>query len=117
MAALDATLVALTPQLPARSLEQIKQNPLGFDLLSDPGNAYAATLGLRFALPANLREIYLGFGLDLAAINGDASWTLPMPGRIVSDATGIVRAADIDPDYTVRPEPERTLEQVRALMR
>jgi peroxiredoxin len=114
---LGATLVALTPQLPEHSQAMAREHELGFDILSDPGNVYAAELGLRFALPAALRAVYTSFGLDLAATNGDASWTLPMPARLLIDPTGIVRAADIDPDYTRRPEPARTLDQLRALVR
>ena len=110
-----ATLVALTPQLPAHSLKMIEAHTLGFDILSDPGNAYAAQLGLRFEVPPQIQAIYRGFGIDLPACNGEASWTLPMPGRIVVDKQGIVRATDVDPDYTVRPEPEKTLAQVVAL--
>ena len=91
------------------------QHALGFDLLSDPHNTYAAALGLRFTVPAQLHPIYTGFGINLAASNGDPSWSLPMPGRIVVDAAGVVRAVDVDPDYTRRPEPEHTLAAVRAL--
>lgn len=93
----------------------IESHKLDFDILSDPGNAYAASLGLRFDLPAELQEIYRGFGIDLAAFSGESSWTLPMPGRIVVDRHGIVRATDVDPDYTVRPEPEATLREVERL--
>ena len=104
-----ATLVALTPQLPEHSRGLAAKQQLGYELLSDPGNAYAAELGLRFALPDYLRELYQSRGLDLPKYNGEASWTLPMPGRFVVDRGGIVRAADVDPDYTRRPEPEKTL--------
>jgi len=38
-----------------------------------------------------------------------------MPARLVVDSGGIVRATDIDPAYNTRPEPEKTLEDVRAL--
>lgn len=82
---------------------------LGFDILSDARNDYAAALGLRFELPPELRAIYAGFGIDLPAVNGDDSWTLPLPGRIIVGADGIVRDVEVDPDYTVRPEPEATL--------
>jgi len=107
---LGATLVALTPQLPEFSASMVEKHKLNFDMLSDPGNAYAAELGIRFELPDAVREIYLGFGNDLAVVNGDDSWTLPMPARIVIDSGGIVRATDIDPRYNMRPEPEKTLE-------
>lgn len=93
----------------------IEKNGLAFEILSDPGNAYAARLGLRFALPPEIVAIYRGFGIDLAAFDGDDSWTLPMPARIVVDRHGVVRATDVDPDYTVRPEPEKTLRDVLAL--
>lgn len=112
---LGATLVAITPQVPEHSRALVEKHRLTFDLLSDPGNAYAAELGLRFELPADLREIYGGFGIDLPAFNGDDSWTLPLPARLVVDSGGIVRAADIDPNYTQRPEPEKTIADVRAL--
>lgn len=110
-----ATLVALTPQQPTHSLKMVEAHKLDFEILSDPGNAYAAALGLRFELPAELREIYRGFGIDLPAVNGEPSWTLPIPGRVVVDRNRVVRAVDVDPDYTVRPEPEVTLEEVKRL--
>lgn len=64
-----------------------------------------------------LRQLYGTFPLDLEKFNGDASWTLPMPARFVIDRQGIIRSAESDPDYTTRPEPEDTLEAVRALSR
>ena len=84
-------------------------------MLSDPGNAYAAELGLRFEVAAEVKEIYGGFGIDLPKVNGDDSWTLPIPARLVVDSGGIVRAADIDVDYTRRPEPDKTVADVKAL--
>lgn len=113
--ALGATLVALTPQTPDKNLVMTERHKLGFDLLHDKGNAFAAELGLRFTLPADLQGVYTGLGIDLPGHNGDESWTLPMPGRFVIDRSGIVRAADVHPDYTTRPEPEKTLDDLRAL--
>ena len=84
-------------------------------MLSDPGNAYAAELGLRFEISPDVKEIYGGFGIDLPKVNGDDSWTLPIPARLVVDSGGIVRAADIDVDYSRRPEPDKTLADVKAL--
>lgn len=110
-----ATLVALTPQMPEHSASMTEKHGLTFDLLSDPGNAYATELGLTFKLPEDLREVYLGFGIDLPRHNGEDSWTLPMPGRLVVDGGGIIRAVDVDPDYTRRPEPQKTIDDVAAL--
>ena len=38
-----------------------------------------------------------------------------MPARLIVDRDGVIRYADINPDYTVRPEPEETLEALKAL--
>ena len=38
-----------------------------------------------------------------------------MPARYVIDKAGIVQAADVDPDYTKRPEPEETMAVLREL--
>jgi peroxiredoxin len=112
---LGATLVALTPQTPEHNQSMIAKNALNFHLLSDPGNAYAAELGLRFRVPDELKKVYSGFGLDLPKYNGDDSWTLPIPARYVIDQGGIIRAADIDVDYTRRPEASKTVQDLRAL--
>ena len=116
LAELGATLVAVSPQLPAFGRRLVEKRPLEFDLLSDRGNAYAAALGLRFRLPEELIAVYRNFGIDLPGCNGDDSWTLPMPARLVIDAAGVVRHVDVDPDYTVRPEPAATLARVRELL-
>lgn len=110
-----ATLVALTPQLPEHSRGLAAKQQLGYELLSDPGNAYTARLGLRFVLPDDLRQVYLAHNIDLPKHNGEPSWTLPVPGRLVVDRNGIVRAVDVDPDYTRRPEPDKTLADLARL--
>jgi peroxiredoxin len=95
----------------------IDRHRLTFDLLRDPGNGYADSLGLCYTCPDYLKEIYLGFDLDLAKHNGEDSWRLPMPGRFVIDTHGIIRAVDASPDYTRRPEPQKILDDVAALVR
>jgi peroxiredoxin len=112
---LGASLVAISPQLPEHNRELIRTRQLRFDVLTDRGNEVATKFGLRFNLPDYLRQVYSTFPLDLEQFNGDASWTLPIPARFVIDSHGIIRAAESDPDYTTRPEPEDTLEAVRVL--
>ena len=112
---LGASLVALTPQKPEHNRASTDKSNLNFHLLTDPGNSYAAELGIRFDLPADLRQVYQGFGIDLVAYNGDESGTLPVPARYVVDGSGIIGAADIDVDYTLRPEPGISLDDLRGL--
>lgn len=101
--------MAISPQLVEHSRAFREERQLPFEVLSDPGNRTAGRYGLAYTMPEDLREVYLAYGLDVPAHNGEKSWTLPMPGRFLVDAEGIVRYAEASPDYRVRPEPEETL--------
>jgi len=104
-----ASLVAISPQTKANSRKSQRDNKLGFSILSDPGAAVAAEFGLRFALPADLIEVYRQFGNDLSSINDDDAWVLPMPARYVIGADGTIAYAEVNPDYTRRPDPSELL--------
>jgi len=105
-----AQLVAISPQTQSNSRKSQRDNKVTFPILSDPGNEVAARFGLRFALPDYLVELYRDtFKNDLTRINGDASWTLPMPARYVLGTDGVIAYAEVNPDYTQRPDPEELL--------
>ena len=110
---LGAALVAVSPQTAPNSRKSVRQNDLGFPILSDPHNDVAAAFGLRFAMPDFLIDLYKGLKNDLPAFNGDPSWTLPMPGRFVIAQDGTVLYAEVNPDYTRRPEPDDMLPALR----
>lgn len=101
-----AKLVAISPQTPVNSRKSVRQNSLSFPILSDPHNDVAAAFGLRFALPDYLVELYKSLKNDLPNFNGDPSWTLPMPARFVIAPDGTIIYAEVNPDYTQRPEPK-----------
>jgi len=105
--------VAISPQNAVNSRKLLRANGLDFPILSDPGNETAAAFGLRFALPDYLVELYKSLKNDLPTFNGDTSWTLPMPGRFVIGQDGLIRYAEVNPDYTRRPEPSDLLPALR----
>ncbi len=92
----------------------MRTNGLGFPILSDTHNDVAAAFGLRFELPGYLVELYKGLKNDLPSFNGDDSWTLPMPARFVIGQDGVIRYAEVNPDYTRRPDPEDMLPVLRS---
>ena len=47
--------------------------------------------------------------MDLAAFNGDPSWTLTMPARYVVASDGMIEYADISVDYTRRGDPSELI--------
>ncbi|KXV54721.1 alkyl hydroperoxide reductase, partial [Gluconobacter japonicus] len=110
---LDASLIAISPQTAVNSRKSVRQNHLDFPILSDVHNDVAAAFGLRFALPDYLVDLYTSLKNDLPSFNGDESWTLPMPGRFVIGQDGVILYAEVNPDYTRRPEPEDMLPALR----
>jgi peroxiredoxin len=108
-----ANFVTISPQLGKSAKRNKKSKNLDFDILIDEGNEYAKDLGLVFALPNDLREVYRSFDIDLPKHNGDESWTLPMPARLVINEDNKVVYANVNPDYTVRPEPEEFLKVIQ----
>ena len=105
-----AQLVAISMQTAPNSRKSIRQNELGFPILIDPHGAVADAYGLRFALPDYLIDVYKTvFKNDLAVINDDPSWTLPMPARYVIEQNCMIAYAEVNPDYTCRPEPAELL--------
>jgi peroxiredoxin len=101
-----ARLVAISPQTAPNSRRSRRENKVDFPILSDPHNDVAASFGLRFGLPDYLVDLYKNaFKNDLELINGDDSWTLPMPARFIVGQDNIIRYAEVNPDYTRRPDP------------
>jgi len=111
--ALGAGLVAISPQSAPNSRKSVRQNDLAFPILSDTHNDVAAAFGLRFEMPDYLIELYKGLKNDLPTFNGDLSWALPMPARYVIRQDGVILYAEVNPDYTRRPEPEDMLPALR----
>ncbi|MGR0278399.1 peroxiredoxin-like family protein [Marinomonas dokdonensis] len=111
----NATLVAITPELPDASLSTAEKNALEFEVLSDVNSAYAKSLGLVFSLPEELRPIYLSFGIDVEKHNGEGQFDLPLAATFVIAQDGTVASAFVDADYTARQEPAEIVEALKAL--
>jgi peroxiredoxin len=104
-----ASLVAISPQTAPNSRKSQRENKLDFPILSDRKSEVANAFGIRFALPDYLVELYKGFKNDLPTFNDDPSWVLPMPARYVIGIDGIIAYAEVNPDYTQRPDPSELL--------
>ena len=114
---LGASLVAISQQTPSNSRKAQEQHGLSYPILSDQGGQTAAAFGIRFRLPDDLIQVYKGFGVDLPGINGEPSWTLPMPARYVIAPNGSIVYAEVSPDYTRRPDPSELLPALLRLQR
>lgn len=111
-----AHILAVTPQKPGHSLEQVKEDGYPFEILSDLDNQVMRDYRLFFRVPDELVTVYRQkLGLDLADYNGNGRYVLPVPATFVIDQQGIVRAAFARIDYKKRMQPADILEALRGL--
>jgi peroxiredoxin len=113
--ALGARIVALGPELERYTRNVHKKLNLPFDILTDLHLKTAEQFRLVFVLPDYLRDLYKSFGNSLDRFHDEPGYRLPVPARYVIDKERIIRAADVNADYTIRPEPSETVKVLRAL--
>jgi peroxiredoxin len=106
---LGASLVAISPQTAPNSRKSTRDNHLTFPILSDTKGEVGAAFGLKYKLPDFLVDLYKSLKNDLPGFNDDPEWTLPMPARYMIGQDGMILYAEVNPDYTHRPEPEDML--------
>jgi hypothetical protein len=62
-------------------------------------------------LSPEVKAIAVNFGNDICKRNGSDKWELPVPGTFVIDTKGVVRFAQVDPDFMIeRANPEAVLD-------
>ncbi|MDE1995182.1 MAG: AhpC/TSA family protein [Rhizobiaceae bacterium] len=101
-----ASLVAISMQTAPNSRKSERDNNLGFPILTDFKGELAEKFGLRWQLSEEMVNFYKNMAsIDLSKVNGEESWTLPMPARYVIGRDGVIAYAEVNPDYTKRPDP------------
>jgi len=107
-----ATLVALTPELPDKSLNTKEKNELEFEILTDLNNDVARKFGIVFTLNNELIKIYNG---RLETFNGVDTNELPIPATYVIGQGYIIKYAFVDPNHRHRAEPTHILSILKTL--
>lgn len=105
-----ASLIAISPMLPDNSMDIAEKNDLAFPVLSDVGNKVANDFGLVFTVDSRIQAMYLQrLGNDLPNLNGDDSFTLPLPATYVIGQDGVITYAYVNANYRLRADPEDVL--------
>jgi peroxiredoxin len=100
-----ASLVAISMQGAADSRKSQRDNHLSFPILTDKAGELAHKFGIRWTVQDYVIEYKKMFNVVLPEIHGDGEWKLPMPARYVIGTDGTIAYAEVNPDYTQRPEP------------
>jgi len=113
LAALGATLVGVSPQVPEKLRAIKERHALSFRIATDEGNALARRLGVTYEFDEPSRRLSLETGTPIGDVTGTGTWELPMPAVVVIDQKGVVQFADVSPDWLVRTEPGAIIDAVR----
>lgn len=101
--ALGVQLVAVSPHLPEKGLDEIRErHQFGFRVASDRDNALARRFRISFARG----EVPDGQPTPgwIGELTGTGTAELPQPAVIVIDGDGIVQFVDVSPDWLDRTE-------------
>jgi peroxiredoxin len=105
----EALMVAISPQTERQSDFMAGQHGLPFPVLSDPGNLTAEKFGLVYTVPEYHRTYLKSILVNIPFVNGDQSWSLPIPATYVIAKDRKILFAEAHADFRVRPEPEEAL--------
>ena len=105
-------LFSISPQSVSNNQALIKKLRLNFEILHDQENTFARKLDLVHGFSSELKSIYLELGANLAEVNGEPSWTLPIPTQIIVGQDLKIVSIQYDADYRNRPEPTEILQLV-----
>ena len=114
---LGARIVVLTPELERYTLALHKKLNLPFDILTDLHLKIAEQFALVFTFPDYLRDLYRSWGSTLDRFHDESEYRLPMPARYIVDSNNVIRSAEVNADYTIRPEPSETLRLLKEIVR
>ena len=117
LAALGATLVGVSPQIPERLRDIKDRHVLSFRIATDRDNALARRFGVLYEYDEPSRRASLESGSPIGEVTGTGTFELPMPTVVVIDGRGVVRFADVSPDWLVRTEPSVIIDAVRDIQR
>jgi peroxiredoxin len=108
---LGASLSAVTPDTGAALAATARASHIGYQVLSDVDNGVGLAFGIIFRVPPAVHDLYRRLGIDLGTRHGNdtGEWLLPLPATYIVDRLGIIRHAELDPDFKHRMEPEEIL--------
>ena len=109
VAARNARIVAITPDLAQFNAELRTDAKADFPILTDLDNGYALEVGVAFKVPEEKRTAMTAAGWDISRSQASDAWVLPIPATFVIGRDGIVLERFIDPDYRKRATHEAIL--------
>jgi peroxiredoxin len=115
--ALGAGLLTVSPQTETEVALSRERDRLGFQIVTDSGNAIARAFGVAYEVVPPIRRLYESADIHLDRVNDAAAWTLPLPAVFLIGTDRRIRWSHVEPDYRRRAEPGDVLARVAAMVR
>jgi peroxiredoxin len=115
IAAMGATLVAVTAEDCGGALAAKRKHRLEFEILCDLENGLGLSFGLIYRVPEAVQRFYREADINFPLIYGNDSWFLPIPATYVIGRDGVVRHAYVNPDFRERLDPAAILDVLKGL--
>lgn len=111
-----AQLIAISPELPDKSLSTQEKNGLSFEVLSDVDNKVAKEFGLVFKMPPELQILYKStFNIHVDQHNGNDKYELPLAATYVINKNREILYDFVHEEYTKRAEPSKIIEVLKSI--
>jgi peroxiredoxin len=94
----------------------LKDQTIGYTLLSDPQLQAAQAFHIAFHLDEKAYAQQLKWGVDLEKTTGTKAHALPVPSVFIVDKSGIIRYVYSDPDFRVRLKGEELWKAAQAFV-
>ena len=107
-------VIAISPELPDKSLSTKEKNELEFEVLSDVNNRVADLYRLAYTVPDYVVDHY-DMSVTLNRHNGNDSKRLPLSVTYVINRDGVVEYAFLDADYKNRATPEDIITELKEI--
>jgi peroxiredoxin len=102
-------LLAVSPDKPEELAKTIDKDKLTYTLLSDSDAAAIQAFGLAFKAPSSQFTM-------LEQYSGQTHHALPVPAVYILGTDGTIKYVHFDPDYKVRMDPAKVLEQAKTAL-
>ncbi len=107
-------VIAITPELPDRTMTTKERHKLEFQVLSDIDNKVADRYKLAYSVPDYVVDHY-DLSRTLNEHNGNDSKRLPLAATYIIDRSGVIEYAFLDADYKNRASPEEIITVLKQL--
>lgn len=113
LTALGYQIVAISADKPEKISETVTNDELKYTVLSDNNSDASIAFGIAFKVDDATVEKYKGYNLDLDEASGNSNHILPVPSVFILDTQGKIKYEYVNPDYKVRLDENKLLEEAK----